>query len=286
MRSAIFVIFFVTAVAGSLVAQDPDPAADARAGAIKAIESLSKGAWRFTGKVGVREANRSGPSIGLILGAAGPGGARTPFKGAVELVRTADGDLLCVSESVLPGCAVFRHEDKYIKRSTNRAGKALDTDTLAGDVLSAMHVPHLLEKARKATLWKSSPSKIEEFEGMTQFSARLDLSLVGRPVPEPEGPMAHMSILSQPQVMQVLLHIQADASGKVAALGLEVLRSDPMATMQAFMEESGGMLDPAELEDFEPEEGARTMYDFRRADGQATKRATQALSTLRAAARK
>jgi len=283
MRSAIFVIFVVTSVAGSLVAQDPDPAADARAGAIKAIESLSKGAWRFTGKVGVREANRSGPSIGLILGAATPGGARTPFKGAVELVRTADGDLLCVSESVLPGCAVFRHEDKYIKRSTNRAGEALDTDTLAGDVLSAMHVPHLLEKAREATLWKSRPSKIED---MTQFSARLDLSLVGRPVPEPEGPMAHMSILSQPQVMQVVVHIQADASGKVAALGFEVLRSDPMATMQAFMEESGGMLDPAELEDFEPEEGARTMYDFRRADGQATKRATQALSTLRAAARK
>lgn len=283
MHSTTSVILVAIILAVPLVGQESEPAADARAAAIKALESLSKGTLRFTGEVGVREPENAGPSMMGVLGPGGPGGGSAPFKGAVELLRTADGAILCASDSVLPGCAVFRHGDKYIKRSTNLAGESLDTDTLAGDVLSALHVPHLLEKARKATSWKSKPGK---GEGMTMLFARVDVSLVGSAGDEPEGPMAEMAVLSRPQVMTVGLVIEVDGSGDVAKLGLEVLRSDPMATMSALLEDSGGMFDPADLEGLEPEEGARTMYSFTRADGQPSKRAAQLLSSLRAAAGK
>jgi len=280
-RFALQLTIIIALALNPLQAQDQQPAADPKESAIKALQSLGEGAWRFTGKVTERKPEGGGGMAMFgMAGLGGPGGGKT-FKGPVELVRTAEGDLLCASAAAVPGVAVLLHNKEQYKRSTNRVGKSVNVDDLARDVLSALDLPRLLEKAGKAAAWKSGPGKTE---GLTRYGARLDTSLVTDSTPKPEGPMAGMALLSQPQVMEVTVALQVDASGRVTNLLLEILRSDPMATMQAFMEESGGMFDPAELEGFEPEEGPRTIYDFTRAEDKPSSRAAGLLKSMRAAA--
>jgi hypothetical protein len=203
-----------------------------------------------------------------------------PFTGAIEAVRTDQGETLLLSKSGLPGFAIYHRGTKTVTR-TNFESRPVNPSRLAGDL------DCLLKPADLVAAVKSAKLDVQSEDGLTVFRGDLPKRLIkGRRSEDQEVQMFSMA----PKVLKVQGEFRVDSQGRLAGLKFSVLRSDPGAALRRRLEEAaeegGGLaIGPGDLEDLDSDEpGPTSTYALTLAPSGPSARAKSELESLRALA--
>ncbi|MEO0481392.1 MAG: hypothetical protein AAF196_18130 [Planctomycetota bacterium] len=277
-----------------LFAQEPEIAGESGEAlgpiATQALQELTSGSWTFDGQVSIKEPEGQGGMDGMMMMPGVEDGES--FTGGVMLHRTADDELLMMSESALPGLRLYQKGSKSLVNTTTKAGEPLSLDSLTGDLRPLFRPNRLLKWSEERALWKEvteGPEVAEVNEaGGRILKAKLPESLVTPPGGDDFGMGMEIMNPFEATVMRAELIVAVTAEGKLQGLRLSVVRSDPAAAMQKLMEDAamdGALeLDPMMLEEMEQAEGATHTYEFSRSDAELNDTAKIALRMFRFAA--
>ena len=202
-----------------------------------------------------------------------PGAGPEPFSGAFEVYRPQKGETLVMSKSALPGFTLYELDEHRISRMTFEDAP-VGTGQLGNDVSSLFSLQKLIRAVKRAKLQK----QVDKKSGVTTFQGQLTKRLI-----RAGGGEGGMMAMFAPKVLKVVGRWKIDAQGNLVEIRYEVQRTDPMAALQA-KAMAGEQIDPATaMEDMEEDEtaGPATIYLFKVKKSVPSKRASDALKTLR-----
>lgn len=262
-----------------------DSAKDAESPATLLSKALgAKAAERvvLTGKITDRTEQEDGGGMRAMMVIAGRGKKGTKIFGKIE-AEVRGREVFVCSQQGMPGAAAMSMGRKVLVQKTEDAEKPVDAGALANDAIYLLDLRRLSKEVaraeRRAKEGKKNVIKVKTAEDGTHT---IRLPLRSSMLPEPEGGMAGMSMM-QPKVMSIDARFVLAADGALRSMRLTVTRSDPMAAIRKRAMQGGGRIeisDPSDLEDDDPEEGAKTEYAFQFGKAKLSKRAARARAYL------
>ncbi|MEQ8763813.1 MAG: hypothetical protein RL885_07795 [Planctomycetota bacterium] len=227
------------------------PAAAQDTGKLKAAIEKAHAAPVLTVK-GRSEKQERAANPGMTVVMAGGGSQGLPFNGHFEIWKDKEVQTICSAEPI-PGFVIYRGKGRDIAQTTFER-RPYDLSSLDLDLTTLLDSDKITAALDEADV----KSRDDAQTGNRLYLATLPGSLF----PKATGPAMHFA----PQVLRVEATFTLDAKGQLQSALYEVVRSDPMGSLQQRALSSGGgsiTLDGADLEDFEDTtEGARQVYEL------------------------
>lgn len=159
-----------------------------------------------------------GGAGGMIIMQAKIAGQADPFEGRVEAARAADGSLILLSETELPGFALYLGEERTIERTT------FEEERFSLDQLRAELAALLDPKAFAQRVFDGKLEPVRDAAtGDITFEGKVDRDVV----PAGESPMA----FAQGRVLEARATVVVTRDGRLKSAAVKVTRSDPMREM-------------------------------------------------------
>ncbi len=269
-------------------AQEPAAAPDAEASPLAtALSRLTRtdgmSSWRLTVE---REGADGGDPFGGAVVLGGPE-AGAPYEGELQVLFDGE-ELIACTDGELPGFALYRTaKGREIITTTMESGESIDVRGVLGDVAQLLRRDRLVERV-SASIQKAEIEKTDNEDGSTELLCELPKSWLATDADGDafggmfENPMA-------PKVLKVTARLEIGADDTLKALRFDVIRSDPMAAIQAaaMSGEFGGggeiAIGPDDIAAFADEPGPVTSFTLRPAAG--AERAKELLARLRKVAK-
>ncbi len=151
-------------------------------------------------------------------------GQHPPFEGRAEACRAADGTTVVLSESELPGFALYVAGDKVVERTTFEEDR-FSLDQLRGELQALLDPGAFARRILEAKLDASRDATT----GAVTFRGKVDRDLV----PATGGEMGFM----EGRVLDVHATLVVNADGTLSNAAIKITRSDPEREMMR----GGGM---------------------------------------------
>lgn len=247
-----------------------------------ALAKAAKGKVTLSGKLVDRSEN-GGAGAGAMVVIGGMGGKKNKFFGKFEAQVQGRQVFVC-TEKALPGISAMRLGRKTLVRKTESSKDPIDAGYLSSDALQLLDFQRLSKEVaraeRRAAEGKKKRFKVKSADdGSHTLNVAIRTSMLASPGND-DNPMASMM---RPKILGIDAEFALDAKGQLRSMRLTVTRSDPMAAIRKRAMAGGGQLeisDPSDLEDDDPEEGAKTEFTFELRDGPLSKRALGAQKSL------
>jgi len=155
---------------------------------------------------------------GMIIMQTRIAGQEDPFEGRVEAARAADGTTVLLSESELPGFALYVNGEQAIERTTFQETR-FSLRQLRAE-LTAILDPSAL--ARRVFDGKLTPTR-DATTGEIVFRGKVDRDIV----PATDSPMA----FAEGRVLEAEATVVVRPNGALKSAAVKITRSDPMREM-------------------------------------------------------
>ncbi len=215
----------VLLLAAAARAQEPAPAEEDPNVLLSLALRRLQTAEHVLASVDVKHEPPEGPAMGVQGGAGGMiimqtriAGQEEPFEGRVEAARAADGTLILLSETELPGFALYLGGGRAVERTT------FEEERFSLDQLRAELVALLDPKAFAQRVFDGKLKPVRDAAtGDITFEGKVDRDLV----PASESPMA----FARGRVLEARATVVVGSDGRVKSAAVKLTRSDPMREM-------------------------------------------------------
>jgi len=217
----------VLVVAAAAYAQEPAPKAEEDPNvllslALRRLETAENVA--ATVDVKQQPAEQSGPvqgqgAGGMVIVQTQVLGEHEPFEGRVEAYRDADGHVVMVSESELPGFALYVGEGRTIERTTVEDIR-FSLDQLKGELAALLDEKAFAQRIFDAKL---APQR-DATTGEITFSGKVEKDIV-----PPTG--GEMAFIMAKRVLDVEATLVVKPDGHLRSAAIKITRSDPTREM-------------------------------------------------------
>lgn len=163
-------------------------------------------------------AGQGGAGGMIVMMEARVAGQEDPFEGRVEACRAADGTTILLSETELPGFAIYLGEDRTIERTTFEEER-FSLGRLRGELSALLDAAALGRHVFDAKL---KPER-DAATGEITFRGKVSRDVV----PPTDGPMA----FAEGRVLDAEATVIVTRDGRLKSAALKITRSDPMREM-------------------------------------------------------